>query len=74
MSFFVLLQKRRLEFNKGECMLANISKMRNKSLILELSEGQDVGTIGGYCEGGFPVYYANDKIAHMLGYTNVDDL
>ena len=55
-------------------MLANISKMRNKSLILELSEGQDVGTIGGYCEGGFPVYYANDKIAHMLGYTNVDDL
>ncbi len=55
-------------------MLTNIFEMRNKSLILELSEGQDVGTIGGYCEDGFPVYYANAKIAHMLGYTDVDDL
>ena len=55
-------------------MLTNISNDKNKSIMLELSEGQDAGTIGGYCEEGFPIYYANDKIAHMLGYHDVDDL
>lgn len=55
-------------------MLTNISNKTNESLILELSEGEDVGTIGGYCEDGFPIYYANNKIAHMLGYEDVDDL
>ena len=55
-------------------MLKNISSEKNKSLILELSEGQDVGTIGGYCEDGFPIYYANAKMAHMLGYDDVNDL
>ncbi len=55
-------------------MLRNILNEKNKSIIHELSLGEDVGTIGGYCEDGFPIYYANDKIAHMLGYTDVDDL
>ena len=55
-------------------MLTNISNKTSESLILELSEGEDVGTIGGYCEDGFPIYYANNKIAHMLGYDDVDDL
>ena len=54
-------------------MLTNISNKKNESLILELSDGADVGTIGGYCEDGFPIYYANNKIAHMLGYDDVDD-
>ncbi len=55
-------------------MLTDISNKINESLILELSEGEDAGTIGGYCEDGFPIYYANNKIAHMLGYEDVDDL
>ena len=55
-------------------MLRNILNEKNKSIIHELSLGEDVGTIGGYCEDDFPIYYANDKIAHMLGYTDVDDL
>ncbi len=55
-------------------MLTNIPNKTNESLILELSEGEDVGTIGGYCEDGFPIYYANNKMAHMLGYEDVDDL
>ncbi len=55
-------------------MLTNISNEKNISLMLELSGGQDVGMIGGYCEDGFPIYYANDKMAHMLGYTDVDEL
>ncbi len=59
---------------KVEFMSNDISNKINESLLLELTEGEDVGTIGGYCEEGFPIYYANNKIAHMLGYKDVDDL
>ncbi len=55
-------------------MNTTISNKINEKIILELSEGEDVGIIGGYCEEGFPIYYANDKIAHMLGYDDVFDL
>lgn len=37
-------------------------------------QDRKVGVIGGYCESGFPIYYANQEIALMLGYTDVDDL
>ncbi len=59
---------------EGELVLSNISNKIDESLILELSQGEDVGVIGGYCEKGFPIYYANNKMAHMLGYEDVDDL
>ena len=45
-----------------------------KTLIQELSDNQNVGTIGGYCEDGFPIYYANKKIANMMGYDTVEEL
>ncbi len=51
-----------------------LTDLKKESLLLELSDGEDVGTIGGYCEDGFPIYYANSKMAHMLGYEDVDDL
>ena len=47
----------------------NISKF-----ISDLLADQDSGVIGGYCEDGFPLFYANEKMAHMLGYDNVDEL
>ena len=47
----------------------NISKF-----ISDLLADQDSGVIGGYCEEGFPLFYANEKMAHMLGYDNVDEL
>lgn len=31
------------------------------------------GIIGGYCEDGFPLYYANDEIAAMLGYESREE-
>ena len=34
----------------------------------------NAGIIGGYCEGGFPLYYANDKMAKMLGYPDTASL
>ena len=55
-------------------MLTNMSNKTNESLILELTDGDDVGTIGGYCEDGFPIYHANDKIVRMLGYKDIGDL
>lgn len=57
----------------GETMLKDLTK-ENKTLIQELSSDENAGTIGGYCEDGFPIYYANAKIAKMLGYDNVEDL
>lgn len=59
---------------EGELVLSNISNKIDESLISELSLKEDVGVIGGYCEKGFPIYYANNKMAHMLGYEDVDDL
>ena len=46
----------------------------NSSIFLELSKEGKVGTIGGFCEDGFPLYCADEKMAQMLGYDNVDDL
>ncbi len=54
-------------------MLAEITEEKNESLILELSDDQHVGIVGGYCEENFPLYYVNEQFAHMLGYDNVDD-
>lgn len=55
-------------------MISHLTSDENQSLIEELNKEQKIGTIGGYCEEGFPVYYANDRIAHMLGYENVSEL
>ncbi len=65
--------QREFEFYRGECMSTNVSNERIKSLILELSDRDDLTLIGSYCDD-FSICYANNKMAHMLGYTNVDDL
>ena len=36
--------------------------------------GETGGLIGGYCEDDFPVYYANEEMALMLGYDAVEEL
>ncbi len=33
-----------------------------------------IGVIGGYCEDGFPFFYANNAMVAMLGYADTDDL
>lgn len=55
-------------------MLTDFLDEKNKSIIFELSSANEGGTIGGYCEEGFPIYYANKKIAQMLGYSTVEEL
>ncbi len=42
-------------------MLKHFDKNENESLIFELTEGRNAGMIGGYCQEGFPLYYANKK-------------
>ena len=34
--------------------------------------GETRGLIGGYCENEFPVCYANEEMARMLGYDAVE--
>ncbi len=55
-------------------MFAELPKEENLSLVTELNDDRSVGLIGGYCEDGFPIYYATDQMAHMLGYWDVADL
>ena len=55
-------------------MLTNFLDEKNKSIIFELSSESEGGTIGGYCEEGFPIYCANKKIAQLLGYSTVEEL
>lgn len=55
-------------------MLTSFPDEKNKSIILELSSANEGGIIGGYCEEEFPIYYANKKIAQMLGYSTVEEL
>ena len=38
-----------------------------------LTEGTS-GLIGGYCEDEFPIYYANEEMALMLGYDAVEEM
>ncbi len=45
----------------------------NQEIMFELTKDQNVGAIGGYCEEGFPIYYVNEKMAHMCGYSTVDE-
>ena len=36
--------------------------------------GKTCGLIGGYCDDEFPVYYANEEMALMLGYDAVEEM
>ena len=39
-----------------------------------VAENPGTGLIGGYCEDGFPFFFANQAMAEMMGYTDVEDL
>lgn len=52
-----------------------ISDKVQKELLADfMSMGETSGLIGGYCEDEFPVYYANEEMAWMLGYDTVEEL
>ncbi len=43
--------------------------------IAELTGGNiDVSAIGGYCEPGSPIFYANEQLLRMLGYDTLEEL
>ncbi len=43
--------------------------------LVELSGGSsDVCAIGGYCDLGSPLFYANDQLLRLLGYTDFEDM
>ena len=56
-------------------MNKHLSQEEKNTLNLEfVSQGQHSGMIGGYCEEGFPLYYANEDMAALLGYASVEEL
>lgn len=52
-----------------------LSQEEKNTLKLEFAyQGQSSGMIGSYCEEGFPLYYANEGMAALLGYESVEEL
>ena len=49
-------------------------KVQKELLTDFMITGENSGLIGGYCEDEFPVYYANEEMALMLGYDAVEEL
>ena len=52
-----------------------LSQEEKNTLTSEFAyQGKKSGMTGGYCEAGFPLYYANEEMAAMLGYDSVEEL
>ena len=49
-------------------------KVQKEMLTDFIIMGETRGLIGGYCENEFPVYYANEEMARMLGYDAVEEM
>ena len=49
-------------------------KVQKEMLTDFMIMGETKGLIGGYCEDEFPVCYANEEMARMLGYDAVEEL
>ena len=49
-------------------------KVQKEMLTDDMIMGETRGLIGGYCENEFPVYYANEEMARMLGYDAVEEM
>ena len=49
-------------------------KVQKEMLTDFMIMGETRGLIGGYCENEFPVYYANEEMARMLGYDAVEEM
>ena len=49
-------------------------KVKKEMLTDFMILGETRGLIGGYCENEFPVYYANEEMARMLGYDAVEEM
>lgn len=47
--------------------------MQNPLISEFAAQNTKSGLIGGYCEDGFPLYYANLEMAEMLGYNSIDE-
>ncbi len=54
--------------------LITSDKVQKELLTDFMIMGETRGLIGGYCENGFPVYYANEEMARMLGYDAVEEM
>ena len=53
-------------------MNKHLSQEKRDTLASEFTyQGKKSGMSGGYCEADFPLYYANEEMAELLGYGSV---
>ena len=56
-------------------MNKDLSQEERGTLASEFTyQGKKSGMLGGYCEADFPLYYANEEMAELLGYGSVEEL
>ena len=56
-------------------MNKHLSQEKRDTLASEFTyQGKKSGMLGGYCEADFPLYYANEEMAELLGYGSVEEL
>ena len=48
--------------------ITDVTKQRDRERQLEAYQMMPGGMIGGYCEDGFPLYFANSEMVRLLGY------
>lgn len=51
-----------------------MAKSNRENAAYLFSKSLPGGMIGGYCEDGFPIYFANDEIVKLLGYDSYHDM
>ena len=57
--------------DKAFMSLAEENRRTASAIFAQMSPG---GMIGGYCEDGFPLYFANAAMVELLGYESYDEL
>lgn len=59
------------ENDKAFMKLTEENRRTAASIFAQMSPG---GMIGGYCEDGFPLYFANNEMVKLLGYDSYEEL
>ena len=62
-----------LQMSNSNHSFKNLTEKNRRLAALVFGKLAPGGLIGGYCESGFPLYFANDAMVKLLGYKDYDD-
>ena len=60
--------------NSPDFSLMNLTEENRKTALSISAQMSPGGLIGGYCEPGFPLYFANAAMVDLLGYDSYEEL